>query len=120
MALAKNIGDAVGAFVSEAGKLFGEERVGEALSEVGRGLARTKARVDDNVETALGLVNLPSKGELDRLAIKIDALQRSVSNLGRKIDRVAEQLERLASERPDAKSSASSASSESSGEAPRS
>ncbi|MFT4572079.1 MAG: hypothetical protein ACI91F_002976 [Candidatus Binatia bacterium] len=88
MSTRKTIEDSVAGFVSEAGKVFGEDAVAGALTGVARSLARTKASVDSNVESVLGLANLPAKTDIDRLSAKIDALQRSVTNLSRKLDRM--------------------------------
>jgi hypothetical protein len=48
----------------------------------------TKGRVDRNVETVLGLLNLPSRGDLQRLQTKLDVLQGTLTNLSMKVDRL--------------------------------
>lgn len=84
----KSIEDAARGFVKEAGKVFGEDAVAGALAGVAQSMARTKAQVDSNVENVLSFANLPAKSDIERLATKMDALQRSVTNLSRKIDRL--------------------------------
>ncbi len=79
----------------------GEETVGQVLQEVmGRpgvadGLAKmfqraakTKGRVDKNVETVLHLMNLPTRADYHKLLLKIEHLQGSLVNLNMKIDRM--------------------------------
>jgi hypothetical protein len=48
----------------------------------------TKGRVDRNIETVLGLLNLPSRGDLRRLQTKLDVLQGTLTNLSMKVDRL--------------------------------
>jgi len=79
----------------------GEETVGQVLQEVlGRpgvadGLAKmfqraakTKGRVDKNVETVLHLMNLPTRADYHKLLVKIEHLQGSLVNLNMKLDRM--------------------------------
>ena len=48
----------------------------------------TKGRLDRNMETVLGLLNLPSRGDLTRLQTKLDVLHGSLVNLNIKVDRL--------------------------------
>jgi hypothetical protein len=71
----------------------------------------TKGRFDRNVQTVLGLLNLPSRADLGRLMAKLDALQGHLLNVNMKLDRLLEERsrprrprrrpERGADERPD-------------------
>ena len=47
-----------------------------------------KGRVDRNVQTVLGLLNLPSRADLARIATKLEAIQGSLVNLNLKVDRL--------------------------------
>jgi hypothetical protein len=49
----------------------------------------TKGRVDRNMQTLLGLLNLPSKADITRLNAKIEVLQGAVGNLTRQLDKMA-------------------------------
>jgi hypothetical protein len=48
----------------------------------------TKTRVDRNIQTILGLLNLPSRGDISRLLTKLEAIQGSLVNLNLKVDRL--------------------------------
>jgi hypothetical protein len=62
------------------------------LSQVVRVAVRTafetKAMLDRNVEAALALLNLPSRGELLRLQTKLEVIHGSLVNLNIKMDRL--------------------------------
>lgn len=79
----------------------GEEAVAQAVEDLLRrgglsdGLskmidraAKTKGRMDKNVETMLHLVNLPSRADYHELLVKIEHLQGSLVNLNMKLDRL--------------------------------
>ena len=51
----------------------------------------TKGKVDRNMQTILGLLNLPSKADYKKLSTKIEALQGSLVNLNIKLDRIIAQ-----------------------------
>ena len=48
----------------------------------------TKGRFDRNVQTLLGLLNLPSRADLIRLVTKLEVLQGSLTNINIKLDRI--------------------------------
>jgi hypothetical protein len=48
----------------------------------------TKGRFDRNVQTLLGLLNLPSRADLSRLVTKLEVLQGSLTNISIKLDRI--------------------------------
>lgn len=54
----------------------------------------TKGRVDRNIQTVLGLLNLPSKADITRLNAKIEVLQGTVGNLSRQLDKMVAAEER--------------------------
>lgn len=76
-----------------AEELLSNPRVAEAFTRALQKAFETKGRVDRNIQTVLGLLNLPSRGDLNRLATKLEAIQGSLVNLNLKVDR-------LLSERP--------------------
>ena len=76
--------------ISDLVALVGEDRVRSVLGGALEQAARTKAAVDSNVESLLGLANVPSRSELLRLERKMDALQATVANLSRKVDSLAD------------------------------
>ena len=57
------------------------------MSAVQAGL-ETKGHIDRNMQTLLGLLNLPSRADLNKLATKLDVLQGSLTNLNLKVDRL--------------------------------
>jgi len=62
----------------------------QALGTAMQKAAETKGRVDRNMETVLGLLNLPSRSDLQRLQTKLDVLQGTLTNLSMKVDRLLE------------------------------
>ena len=66
----------------------------QALGTAMQKAVETKGRVDRNMETVLGLLNLPSRGDLQRLQTKLDVLQGTLTNLSMKIDRLLEAEQR--------------------------
>ena len=47
-----------------------------------------KGRVDRNMQTVLGLLNVPSRADMIRLGSKLEAIQGSLVNLNLKVDRL--------------------------------
>jgi len=71
-----------------AEELLANPRVAEAFSAALRKALETKGRVDRNLQTVLALLNLPSRGDVNRLITKLEALQGSLVNLNLKVDRL--------------------------------
>jgi hypothetical protein len=71
-----------------AEELLSNPRVADAFSAALRKAFETKGRVDRNMQLLLGLMNLPSRADLTRLATKIEAIQGSLVNLNLKVDRL--------------------------------
>jgi hypothetical protein len=64
------------------------------MSAVQAGL-ETKGQIDRNMQMVLGLFNLPSRADINKLATRIEVLQGSLTNLNLKVDRLlAEQRRR--------------------------
>lgn len=80
--------------------VLGEERVFGAAAEMIKTVARTKAAVDSNVATLLGMANLPSRSEVESLRNQLEVLQASVSTLTRKINKLIEETTDKAPPRP--------------------
>ncbi len=59
-----------------------------ALEKAFRNAAATKGKVDRNVNTLLGLFNIPSKSDYNKLLAKVEAVQGSLVNLNIKLDRL--------------------------------
>lgn len=57
------------------------------MSAVQTGL-ETKGHIDRNIQTVLGLLNLPSRADLNKLATKLEVLQGSLTNLNLKVDKL--------------------------------
>jgi hypothetical protein len=79
-------------FLSEVGERIGSERIEQLVEGAITGAVRTKAKVDKNVETLLGLANIPSRRDYNRMRAKLDALQGSIINLTRRVEELSEQL----------------------------
>jgi hypothetical protein len=78
--------------LQELGRVFGETRVMNAAGQMLKTAAQTKAAMDDNVSTVLGLAGLPSRGDLDALRRQMDVMQATLANLSRKLDRLLEEV----------------------------
>ena len=59
-----------------------------ALEKALRNAAATKGKMDRNVGTLLGLFNIPSKSDYNKLLAKVEAVQGSLVNLNIKLDRL--------------------------------
>ena len=76
------------AFGTLAASLFVSPRFTEAFGRAVQAALDAKGRVDRNVQTVLGLLNLPSRADLARIATKLEAIQGSLVNLNLKVDRL--------------------------------
>ena len=47
-----------------------------------------KGTVDRNIQTVLGLLNVPSRNDVTKLATKLEAIQGNLMNLNLKVDRL--------------------------------
>ena len=68
--------------------LVGRRRLTHGVSNVIAQAARTKGRMDKNVEAFLHLLNLPSRADYNKLLLKIEHLQGSLVNVSMKLDRL--------------------------------
>jgi hypothetical protein len=57
------------------------------MSAIQAGL-ETKGQIDRNMQMLLGLLNLPSRADVNKLATKLEVLQGSLTNLNLKVDRL--------------------------------
>lgn len=80
--------------VQFAEELLTNPRMAETFTAALRRAARTKGQVDRNMQMLLGLLNLPSKADYNRLLSKIESLQGSLVNLNIKLDRLLAERER--------------------------
>jgi len=80
--------------VQFAEELLANPKMADAFSAALQRAARTKGQVDRNMQTLLGLLNLPSKADYNRLLAKIESLQGSLVNLNIKLDRLLAERER--------------------------
>jgi hypothetical protein len=71
-----------------AGGLLDLPFVGSALATAARSGLEAKATFDRTMVVALGLLNLPSRADLQRLMTKLEVVQGSLVNLNLKVDRV--------------------------------
>jgi hypothetical protein len=69
-------------------EVLGRREVADGLTKMVQRAAKTKGRVDKNVETVLHLMNLPSRADYHKLLVKIEHLQGSLVNLNMKLDRL--------------------------------
>jgi len=64
------------------------------LEKTLRSALETKGKVDQNINHILGLFNLPSKADYNKLLAKIETLQGSIVNLNIKFDRLLAAVEK--------------------------
>jgi len=77
-----------------AEELLANPKMAEAFSSALQRAAKTKGQVDRNMQMVLGMLNLPSKADYNRLLSKIESLQGSLVNLNIKLDRLLADRER--------------------------
>lgn len=77
--------DALGQAVEE---VIGNRAFTDAVGKAVHRAAKTKGRMDKNVQTLLGLLNLPSRADYQRLLTKVETLQGSLLNVNMKLDRL--------------------------------
>jgi len=70
------------------GELLSNPAVGEAVATAFQKAFETKGKVDRNLQSLLGLLNLPSRADVNRLLTKLEAIQGSLVNLQLKVDRL--------------------------------
>jgi len=71
-----------------AEELLSNPRVAEAFASALRKAFETKGRVDRNMQIVLGLLNLPSRADLNRVLTKVEAIQGGLVNLNLKLDQL--------------------------------
>jgi hypothetical protein len=71
-----------------AEELLSNPRFADALSRALQSAFATKGKMDRNMQTLLGLLNLPSRTDVNRLLTKLEAIQGSLVNLNLKVDRL--------------------------------
>jgi hypothetical protein len=74
-----------------AGGLLDVPGVGPVLASAARRGLEAKAAFDQGVTVVLGVLNLPSRADLQRLMTKIEVVQGTLTNLSLKMDRVLAQ-----------------------------
>jgi hypothetical protein len=77
-------------------ELLANETLSQALGLAMRKGIETKGRIDRNVQTMLGLLNLPTRADLARLQTKLEVIQGSLVNLSLKVDRLLADREQAA------------------------
>lgn len=91
-----------------AEELLSNPTMAETFSSALHRAARTKGQVDRNMQMILGMLNMPSKADYNRLLSKIESLQGSLVNLNIKLDRLLAERERPKRPRPVKREAASS------------
>ncbi len=89
--------EVVSVFLEE---LAGSRRMRDQLGKTVGRAADAKRRVDQNMQTLLSLLNVPSRADYLRLLTKVEALQGSMVNLGMKLDRLLATQQQAPAPRP--------------------
>lgn len=93
--------EVVNVFLEE---LTGSSNLREELEKTLRRANRARETVDNNMETVLGALNLPTRRDYKKLVHEIHALQGAVLNLNMKLDRLIAMATPPAAEKPRAAS----------------
>lgn len=73
----------------------------QVLGTLMRTALDAKAVFDRGVETALAILNLPSRADVQRLQTKLEVLQGTLTNLSMKVDRLLDAERRATTGRTD-------------------
>jgi hypothetical protein len=71
-----------------AEELLSNPRFAQVLMSAVQAGLETKGHIDRNMQTVLGLLNLPSRADVNKLATKLELLQGSLTNLNLKVDKL--------------------------------
>lgn len=71
-----------------AEELLANPRFAQVLMSAVQAGLETKGHIDRNMQTVLGLLNLPSRADVNKLATKLEVLQGSLTNLNLKVDKL--------------------------------
>jgi hypothetical protein len=86
---ANKIDSGIYELLRDVGDRIGADRVGDVLSGLLDGAARTRDTLERNVESLLGYANIPSRSEYDALLRVVEGLTTSVERLSKRIDTLA-------------------------------
>jgi hypothetical protein len=75
-------------FARFAKDLLSHPKFSETMERALRNAAATKGVVDRNVEVVLGMLNVPSKADYNKLLAKVETVQGTLVNLNIKLDRL--------------------------------
>jgi hypothetical protein len=84
----------------DVGGRIGADRVGEVLSGLLDGAARSRGTLERNLENLLGYANIPSRTEYEQLVRVVEGLTASVERLGKRIDELAVRAAKSAAGEP--------------------
>ena len=71
-----------------AEELLSNPRIAAAFAQALKRAMEAKGTVDRNIQTVLGLLNVPSRHDVSKLATKLEAIQGNLMNLNLKVDRL--------------------------------
>jgi len=73
-------------------EIFSNPRFASALGKAIQLAIKTKGKMDKNVQTILGAMNVPTRDDYDRLAERINALSKSVGEIELRVEKLINQL----------------------------
>ena len=68
--------------------LCSQSSASEIVEQTFQNAAQAREKVDQNMETLLSLLNVPSKADYENLVDKIEAVQGNLLNINMKLDRL--------------------------------
>ncbi len=83
-------------FQDMVNELVSNPRFAEALGKALKSGARTKGKIDRNLQTALHLAHVPTKADYEDLVHKVTGLGHEVAKLEKRLDKILVRLEALA------------------------
>lgn len=71
-----------------AEEVISNTTISDSMDRTLRNAAETKGKVDQNISALLGLLNLPSKADYNKLVAKVETIQGTLVNINIKLDRL--------------------------------
>jgi len=84
-------------------EILNNPRFASALGKAIQTAMETKGKIDKNMQTVLGAMNVPTRDDYDRIAERINAISKTVSDLELRVEKLISRLEEASARKPVAK-----------------
>ena len=75
-------------------EILNNPRFASALGKAIQTAMETKGKIDKNMQTVLGAMNVPTRDDYDRIAERINAISKTVSELEIRVEKLVAELEK--------------------------